>query len=213
MNPRGINLQEGLCYGLLVLLLSGCGKGVSSDVPTTNGVASVQWLTDYEVRSSDPEIKSLAVKITQGENDDQVKAMSIYNWVAANIQYDQDQWEQLNRDPSATQILGTYDESIATNVLHSKTALCQGFASLTSSLLAAVGIPSKIVSGSVTDSPHGCDHVWNKALIDGSWIVLDATWDAASTNKNKVWSDNYFDPNPSFFALSHTECAESAVVQ
>jgi hypothetical protein len=50
-------------------------------------------------------------------------------------------------------------------------------------------------------------HAWNQAYVDGRWIVLDTTWDAAQYSEGVRISEPtklYFDPDPVYFASSHT---------
>jgi transglutaminase/protease-like cytokinesis protein 3 len=190
---------------LLVSALSGCGKGVSTDVPESRSDASYsQWLADHQIQSKDTEIVQLAEQITRGEVSEIGKASAIHDWVVANIQYDQALFNQVETDSTATEIDSSYDQCIATRVLHTRRGICDGYSSLTASLLIAAGIPSKMVTGTLTDQSTPCDHEWNKALVDGNWIILDTTFDAGG------WGRQFFNPAPAFFAETHQECNESS---
>lgn len=48
---------------------------------------------------------------------------------------------------------------------------CESYAHVTRDILAAAGIPSIYVKGSVKDGAHA----WDLALIDGTWMVVDGT--------------------------------------
>ena len=190
---------------ILALFLSGCGKGVSTDVPESRSDSSYsQWLADHQIQSKDAGIVQLAKQITRGEVSAMGKASAIHDWVSANIQYDQVLLTQVQNDSTATQIDSTYDACVATRVLQSRKAICDGYSALTASLLIAVGIPAKMVTGTLTDQSTPCDHEWNKALVDGNWIILDTTFDAGG------WGRQFFNPAPAFFAETHQECNESS---
>jgi transglutaminase/protease-like cytokinesis protein 3 len=190
---------------ILALSLSGCGKGVSTDVPESRSDSSYsQWLADHQIQSKDSGIVQLARQITRGESSAMGKASAIHDWVSTNIQYDQGLFTQVENDSTATQIDSTYDACVATRVLQSHKGICDGYASLTASLLIAAGIPAKMVTGTLTDQSTPCDHEWNKALVDGNWIVLDTTFDAGG------WGRQFFNPAPAFFAQTHQECNESS---
>jgi len=208
MSLQGIRLL--LAIGLLAFSTTGCGKGVSTDIPSPedNATVAAQWIADHEVQPKDPEIQTLAEQITQGQTSEGDKMILIHNWVAMNIRYDHELADQMKAHPTATLSLRDYEDSIAINVLHNGKGVCLGYAALTSSLLIAAGIPAKMVNGTVTNSNDPCDHVWNKAFVEGQWRVLDTTWDAGATAGS--CSSDYIMPDPSFFAQSHEECAESS---
>jgi transglutaminase/protease-like cytokinesis protein 3 len=199
-----------LTVALLAFSGTGCGKAITTDIPSPedNATVSAQWVADHEVQPKDPEIQALADQITQGQTAENFKMVLIHNWVAMHIRYDDELWGQIKAHPTATLGLKDYDDSVATNVLHTRKAVCLGYAALTSSLLIAAGIPAKMVSGTVTNALHPCDHIWNKAFVDGKWIILDTTWDAGNTGSSCI--NDYLNPEPSFFAQSHEECGESS---
>ncbi|WP_084127319.1 transglutaminase domain-containing protein [Demequina sp. NBRC 110054] len=56
-------------------------------------------------------------------------------------------------------------------------AVCNGYAQAFQLLADEVGLQSIIVTGEVSDGLTSGGHAWNKVLIDGEWLVVDATWD------------------------------------
>lgn len=149
------------------------------------------------IHPKDPAIVSLAQKITEGETDDMQKLHSVHDWVAGNITYDQAGILPLG--------LTSPDSMNDLTVLKTGTGICQGYSDLTAALLLSLGIKTKVVAGTAyvqATGVHG-EHAWNKAYVNGRWVILDTTWDAGSPP-----SEQYFDPDPAVFAQDHEESAE-----
>ena len=49
-------------------------------------------------------------------------------------------------------------------------------------MLRSIGIPTKLVKGYKNDLKEY--HAWNQVLLDGSWITIDTTYDAALKKGN-----------------------------
>lgn len=165
--------------------------------------------TDY-IQADDLEIISLSNEITAGIGDDAKKALAIHDWVAENIYYDFEAFYS-----------GDYQNSDSLNVLHSKRAVCEGYANLFAALARAQNIPCTVRSGYAlgigiektwTNDAINTDesnHAWNEVYIDGRWIIVDATWDSrnkienGTMTKGKSINHIYFDSSLDFFSLSH----------
>ena len=63
-----------------------------------------------------------------------------------------------------------------------RSCVCQGFAHAFKLLMDKLGVDCRVISS--------LEHDWNAVKIDGSWFVLDTTWDAERTSKVDV-SDNW----------------------
>jgi transglutaminase/protease-like cytokinesis protein 3 len=201
----GVGFRILLSSVFFAITLSACGKGDDGEPPASRSDQSYsQWLADHQIQATDPQIVELAKQITRGDTDAMGKASSIHDWVTANIQYDQALYSEVQSESSATQIDASYDDCEATHVLQTHKAICDGYASLTASLLVASGVPAKMVTGTLSDQGVACDHEWNKALVDGQWIIIDTTFDAGG------WGRQFFNPTPEFFAQTHQECNESS---
>lgn len=159
-------------------------------------------LPDTYVESDSPTIIELAYSITAGCHADMEKTRAIHDWVASNISYDTKAYfsKQLH-------------EYSAIETLKGKTAVCNGYANLTAALNRAIGIKTKIVSGTATNSSKTEGHAWNETFIDGNWIIQDTTWDAGGINpKTQEFkfrlSHKYFNPKPEVFVKDHTKTEE-----
>lgn len=138
------------------------------------------------------EIHQLAEEITEGLARDYDKLRAIYNWVGENIYYDYDSF-----------YANTYSYQDSMETVRLKKGVCSNYATLLNDLVTAVGIPCDRVRGYAlgvgtegkwTDeivSIKAFNHDWNKAYIDGRWILMDVTWDS----KNK-FIDGKFQTHP-----------------
>ena len=62
-------------------------------------------------------------------------------------------------------------------IYESKSGICYDYSVLFASMLRSQGIPAKVVKGSSTLVNEY--HAWNEVFIDGNWIIVDTTVDAA----------------------------------
>ena len=123
------------------------------------------------------EIKDFTLELTKDCTDDLSRARTIFEWLVANIEY----------DDSAR----FYTSDC---VFKTKKAVCAGYAMLYHDMLCAVKIPSLYLTGfssfgtTVTaeelmyepffdlSDRYGNGHGWNLVYIDGDAVMVDATW-------------------------------------
>jgi transglutaminase-like putative cysteine protease len=141
------------------------------------------------VESEDPAIRDLAGAITAGASSEYDKARRIHDWVTQNIWYDYDAFYS-----------GICNSSSAMETLTAQKGVCVGYASLTTALFRAMGIPAKMVTGLALDSytrenwtrdimaDNKGNHVWNEAYVEGRWIILDTSYDSDNAYLNKEFS-------------------------
>lgn len=118
------------------------------------------------------EIKDLSISLTQGVESDKEKAKAIFDWIVANIEYDE------------KAIYYSVEQVFAR-----KKAVCTGYAVLMHDMLAAVEISSfipdgvayfgsnctveNLLNGDVGDATR---HAWLICYVDGEAIICDPTW-------------------------------------
>ena len=175
----------------------------------------LSYLTPTEhIESDAPEVVELAKSIAKGSLTDRDKAKAIHDWVAGHIAYDTDSY-----------FAGAWKEKSALVTLHDGKALCSGYADLTAALHRALGIRAKIIGGiqirsepgltweKVEANPSQYSHAWNQVYVDGKWLTMDTTWDAGGLHGDGKFhfrlSQEFFDPTPDDFALSHRATDES----
>ena len=159
--------------------------------------------TDLNERN---ELVSLVESITGGLTENSQKAIAIHDWIAENIFYDWDSYEN-----------GEYPPSEAYSVYVSKKSVCAGYANLTSELMRIAGIPARSVNGHSiwtssqkwSDVNHDkSDHAWNEIYIDGEWKIVDVTWDSKNRFEDgqfikKNFDYAYYMPSVNFFSMNH----------
>jgi len=108
------------------------------------------------IQSDAPEIVQLADELVQGADTEAQAVVGILDWVRANISYDY-----------------TFELPIdALSVYHNRSGVCAGFASLSTALLRAAGIPARVVVGCALWSlPDGGGHAWIETYYpDVGWV-------------------------------------------
>ena len=131
---------------------------------------------------ANPFIHNLAVKITQGDNTNLSKALSIENYVASHLTYNQKAIFDQNR-----QRLG------AIRALEDPTnAICQEYVDVFITLARSVGVPARMIAGygdppniNVNPLPPDILHAWVQFYSsDYGWVNADPTWQSTSGNLN-----------------------------
>lgn len=160
-----------------------------------------------EQKEFEKKLKKQAEEIVDAGDSDYVKIRKVHDWVATNIWYDYDDYRGIE---------SSYVGEVS--VLEHRRTVCEGYACLTAALLRSLGIPAKVISGTVTYTGWNADgtpkdnlagHAWNEAYADGRWIIMDTTWDSNNRYKNGKFSEktdpdrDYFDPPLEIFSLDH----------
>ncbi|HWY39143.1 MAG TPA: transglutaminase-like domain-containing protein [Bacteroidia bacterium] len=122
-------------------------------------------------KERDPHL--LVAELIKGRTSDKEKFDAIFAWVALHIRYDFRQYFS-----SA----GSFSRS-AKSILHSRSAVCLGYANLMDTLCGIAGITNTTVYGyvkdnlfDVGDSIYLDNHAWNAVKLDGLWYLYDVTW-------------------------------------
>ncbi len=107
-------------------------------------------------------------KLTAKAKTDTDKFMIAYEYVVANIKYD--------NEKAAKQLTGYLP--VIDDTYKTSKGICFDYASLLASILRSNNIPCKLTMGYSPDI-NGY-HAWNQALIDGKWVSVDTTYDAGA---------------------------------
>jgi hypothetical protein len=139
-------------YAILDTKTLSSSNGSSSDmqeylVPTDN------------CQSDDPQIRSLALSITQGATTSYEKADRIFKWVRDNLSYT----FYYNTKYGATGILKTRDGN------------CIDHSHLLIALARSVGIPARYAHAQCEFTSMTVGHVWAELYVGGNWYTADAT--------------------------------------
>jgi hypothetical protein len=138
---------------------------------------SWQLLSSGDIQVTDPEIVNLKKTILSNagvsSGTDAAKMKAINKWVVLNLSYDNDSLEDSRRK-----------KQDALSALHNRTAVCEGYANLTSALARAAGIRSRYIAS------ESMNHGWMQVLVDGQWKMVDSTWnDPDDKNGNNPFTE------------------------
>jgi transglutaminase-like putative cysteine protease len=126
--------------------------------------------------NDESEVAILAKELTKDAETDREKLEAIHTYVINNVAYD---YQKANSLPKGyiPNPESTLDEGLG---------ICYDFAALTASMLRAVDVPTKLIKGYSSYTP--VYHAWNEVLIDGEWIVVDASTDSIFVAYNVSYS-------------------------
>lgn len=118
-------------------------------------------------QASQSELDILASSLQQNAVSDRDKAFAAFNWIHANIYYDNtSKWQRRYGNEGA-------DQS-PEGVLAAKKAVCEGMANLFAALANTMGLQSVVVIGRASGLRQEA-HAWNAVMIDGHWGLVDTT--------------------------------------
>lgn len=103
----------------------------------------------------------------EGEDSGKV-VQALYDYVVKNISYDYAKLDKLSSD---------YTPDIDT-VLSDGKGICYDYSVLFAAMLRSRGIPAKLVKGYRDGIKQY--HAWNEVYLDGSWRIIDTTYDSFS---------------------------------
>lgn len=126
-----------------------------------NSIRIINWSQD------DPAIK----KAKSINNSDK-----IYDYIIKNVKYDYKKADTVQ--PGYYPVI---NETFKTNM-----GICYDYSSMDAAMLRSIGVPTKLVKGYV----KGVDgyHAWNEAFINGKWVVIDTTYDAAKWGSKEKYT-------------------------
>lgn len=172
--------------------------------------------------------EKLAERIKADFTTEHDKARAIYSWIALNLEYDLDTFldppkpkEISKSDSDAAKQIQLLNAKIAQKAFRSRKAVCEGFSQLYQHLAVLTGLKCQVIHGDakveLTDigrRNYILNHAWNSVLIDGKWILVDATWGQGSYDSRhkvliKKFTPIYFDMDAKYFNAKHY--AESAM--
>jgi len=148
----------------------------------------------------------LAVKLAEIGVSEKGKSRAIFTWLASNITYDADLFDQqMLTNPTPQEVLST------------KKSVCTGFSSLAMALAERMGLQMKAITGyskglayNPTQPFEKNGHIWNAVSINGVWELIDFTWGQGYSDKENgktssfaKFDEQWFCPKPAQFAPTH----------
>ena len=145
-------------------------------------------LNEQRQQVSDKADEIVADIITDDMSDaDKVRAINDY--IAENLWYNYDAISSGSFSMDAA----TQDPSTVRTLILDGGSICSGYAQTFKLLADRAGLESVYASGNVPPQPgvYATDHAWNLVNIDGSWVVVDPTWNDPGDQSNTTSSDEY----------------------
>ncbi|MBP1743499.1 MAG: transglutaminase [Firmicutes bacterium] len=124
-----------------------------------NSIQLINWNS-----STNAVVKAREIASAYGSNE--AKAQAIHDFLTSQMQYD---------SAKASSVSSGYIPDI-NYVYGSGYGICYDFASTYAAMLRSVGIPTKLVMG-YSSNVSGY-HAWNKVYLNGSWVVVDNSYDS-----------------------------------
>ncbi len=151
-------------------------------------------------REVEVSIASVGKYIAAHEPDPMLRVKALHDWVVDRIAYDVPAYLADNVPP---------EDGNADHVFRTRIGVCAGYARLLAELGKASGDEILYLTGDVRSrqSPmEGESHAWNAARIEGSWYLIDATWNAGHPKDGafeKDYKTDYLFTPPEQFVLTH----------
>lgn len=151
----------------------------------------------------------LAARIT----DQRRLVKALHDYVVRRLSYDHATAELRGEDRYTRR-----PSQQADDVFVARTAVCEGYARLLVALGKAAGVEIAYITGYIRDSERRVDaegsedtvkaalqgylHAWNAAKVDGTWLLVDTTWDDPTGAEASPQSTYLFTP-PALFRYDH----------
>jgi len=146
------------------------------------------------------EAKEVLREIIKDDMTDYEKALSIFDWIAVNTNYDNANVATIFReDPTAyyTRFCAYYLEGVFIQNI----AVCDGYSKAYSLMCNMEGIDCIRITGEA----GGGLHAWNKVKIDENYYIVDITWTESrvDTEKEEYLTHEYFMVADKFVETTH----------
>ena len=141
---------------------------VSENGVFLNAVQNIDW--DYDMLPIEDVRYIIAETLMNAPKEDVYfsSAEDLYGYVTQNIDYD---------DEKVLDLLYNYLPDIEQTYVEGK-GICYDYASLLAAMLRSINIPTKLVKGYASFDTTTY-HAWNEVYLNGQWIIIDPTRDAA----------------------------------
>lgn len=145
----------------------------SFDAAVTNPNAAFLCPNQYVWYTPTTAAVAKSFEICEGLTTDKEKAKALYEFVGTHVMYD-----YMKALTVQSGYLPSVDETLSTGM-----GICFDYSALLGCMMRVQGIPTQLVIGDLlTQNQY---HAWNVALVDGNWVLMDATF----KNSNYAPSD------------------------
>jgi hypothetical protein len=146
--------------------------------------------------------KTPMLNIKQNFPSDSARVRAIYVWIANHISYDVKRFNDRDKNPDA-------QPQAVTDVLSTRSAVCQGYSDLFVALCKAVGVNAIKISGYTKNQGkvNIISHAWAAVELAGKWYLFDPTWGAGYVTVDdkfvKRFSNSFYKVLPGQFIADH----------
>lgn len=156
--------------------------------------------------------KNVLREIISDEMTDYEKALSIFDWIAINTQYDYTSYTTPNYSTSITNYPTKLPCFYLEGVFKTGYSVCDGFSKAFSLMCNMLGIDCIRIVGDAQTSSGSGGHAWNKVLFDkdpndsipAEYYIVDITWtEIVSDDSEEQLSHTYFGLSDSDVADTH----------
>jgi Transglutaminase-like superfamily len=160
----------------------------------------------------------LAKQLSSLGKTDREKVRAIFRWITEHIDYNvmpigrgKKKPHSFYNEPDDSNIaLPPLNERVASKVLNTRVAFCEGYSRLFKTLCDHAGIKAEVIYGYARTNSNrrfAVNHTWNSVFIDSSWYLLDVTWASGVVSYGneyiRQYNDFYFLTPPSDFIRDH----------
>lgn len=172
----------------------------SSQAQTGNELKAADVIALNAPDSCQLSVSSLGRYFSKTFKDPALRLRAIYTWTAMSIKYDVANMGKVN---AATPFNELVDRTMQT-----KTAICQGYASVFRALCDACGIKAFVVNGYTRQNGHinTISHAWIVATLDTTYYGFDPTWGGGYINKGnyiRQFNEQFFMIKPEDLIKDH----------
>lgn len=140
----------------------------NSSIVYLNSIQNIKWTS-----STNAVVKARSLAAGKGT---EAKVKAIYEYVVTNIKYDRSKVNTLSY---------SYIPNVS-STFSTRKGICYDFASTFAAMLRGVSIPTRLVMGN-SSNVNGY-HAWNEVLINGSWVIIDTSYDSQLKQAGKSYS-------------------------
>lgn len=192
----------------------------------TSKISAQDFSTIEKIVNEYPEnissIDKLSTYIQTDFSTPEEQVMALYFWLATTIEYNLNEYKyghdsysfRYSSKEELQQKIAERDAQIVKTTLHTRMAVCEGYAKTFKMACDALAIECVVISGysktegsAIGKLPLTEKHAWNAVKINGSWKLIDTTWGAGYAENSRYWTPKfdpyYFFTPPSEFIGSH----------
>lgn len=194
-NSYYLDNQEEMCIGVKIqYIANNSADSYDSVTDEVNKNASSEEL--FALREEFNTKINQILQTMSSEDDLLTRELKIYNYIAENVTYDYDLYNEIINDTTVTRPILQSAYGAAVESL----TVCTGYAKLFSLLANAVGIECLAQYGKL----QGNSHQWNTVCLDGKYYNVDVTTSIIAYEDQTLVDYTYFNTTDQQISKTHT---------